>query len=264
MEIRQINFDVARGGVQHRLNVCVGDTLSRTVIARFHSGGEPVSVTSAYIRAIRPDGVQIYATCAVENNSVTYTFTTTDLSCGGELICEFDLHSGESVMTSPRFIVVCADKLYSGEGIVGSNEYEAYISALLKLENLRASAVSGTEASASATVTDSAVQLDFVLPKGDKGEKGDTGARGEKGDKGDTGAQGIQGIKGDKGDKGDPGEQGIQGIKGDKGDPGEQGEKGVTEFATFEIVDGELYAITTDDLHTAFSLNNGHLEVTIE
>ena len=43
-----------------------------------------------------------------------------------------------------------------------------------------------------------------------------------------------------------------------------RGENGVTEFATFEIVDGELYAITTDDLHTAFSLNNGHLEVTIE
>ena len=148
MEIRQINFDVARGGVQHRLYVCVGDTLSRTVVARFHSGGNPVSVTAAYIRAIRPDGVQIYAECAVEGGAVTYTFTTTDLSCGGELMCEFDLHNGESVMTSPRFTVVCSDKLYSGDGIEGSNEYEAYIAALLKLENLTVTAEKGTDASA--------------------------------------------------------------------------------------------------------------------
>ena len=179
MEIRQINFDVSRGGVQHRLYVCVGDTLSRTVVARFRSGSDPVPVTAAYIRAIRSDGVQIYAECAVEDGAVTYTFTTTDLSCGGELMCEFDLHNGESVMTSPRFAVVCADKLYSGDGIEGSNEYAAYIAALMKLENLSADAVSGEDASAEATVTDSAVQLHFVLPKGDKGDPGEASVTAE-------------------------------------------------------------------------------------
>ena len=61
MENRQLNFDVARGGVQHRLSVCVGDTKSRTVTARFFSGSEPVPLTAAYLRGLRADGEQIYA-----------------------------------------------------------------------------------------------------------------------------------------------------------------------------------------------------------
>lgn len=238
MENRQLNFDVARGGVQHRLSVCVGDTKSRTVTARFFSGSEPVTLTAAYLRGLRADGEQIYAACTVVDGAATYTFTTSDLSVGGTLMCEFDLHNGDAVMTSPRFVVLCGKPLYTGEGAEGSNEYAAYIAALLKLENLTVTAETGEAAAATATVGDTSVQLHFVLPKGDKGEKGDkgdTGAqgiqgeKGDKGDKGDTGAQGIQGEKGDKGDKGDTGAQGIQGEKGDKGldgAPGAKGEKG--------------------------------------
>ena len=208
MEIRQLNFDVSKGGVQHRLSVCVGDTLSRTVVARFFSGGEPVPITAAYLRGRRPDGGDIYGTCTVDSNAAAYTFASTDLSAGGVLMCEFDLHNGESVMTSPKFAVVVAGKIYSGEGVEGSNEYEAYISALLKLENLTATAESGDAASATATVSDSAVQLHFVLPKGDKGDKG------AKGDTGDPGAKGDMGDKGDKGDKGDPGADGYTPVRG--------------------------------------------------
>lgn len=178
MEIRQLNFDVSRDGVQHRLSVVTGDTLSRTVVARFFSGSAPIPLTAAYLRGLRPDGGEILAECEVEDNAAAYTFTTTDLSCLGQLQCEFDLHSGDAVMTSPRFAVMVSNKLYSGDGVEGSDEYEAYVSALLKLENITATAESGDTASASATVTDSAVELHFVLPKGDKGDKGDAGADG--------------------------------------------------------------------------------------
>ena len=195
METKQLNFDVSRGGVQHRLYVRVGDTRSRTVTARFYSGREPVHITSAYIRALRADGAQIYAACSVEDDTLTYTFQTTDFAAKGELLCEFDLHCGESVMTSPQFSVMCADLLYTGEGAEGSSEYQAYIAALMKLENMTASAVKGTNAGVNVTVGEAAIALAFTLPKGDKG---DTGAQGAKGDKGDTGAQGEKGDKGDK------------------------------------------------------------------
>ncbi len=220
MENRQLNFDVARGGVQHRLSVCVGDTKSRTVTARFFSGSEPVPLTAAYLRGLRADGVQIYAACMVVDGAATYTFATSDLSVGGTLMCEFDLHNGDAVMTSPRFAVLCGNPLYTGEGAEGSDEYAAYIAALLKLENLTVTAETGDAAKATATVGDTAVQLHFVLPKGDKGDPGADGAPGAKGDKGEPGA------KGDKGDKGDAGAPGVPGKDGENGLPGEKGEKG--------------------------------------
>ena len=231
LENRQLNFDVARGGVQHHLSVCVGDTKSRTVTARFFSGSEPVPLTAAYLRGLRADGEQIYAACTVDDGAATYTFTTSDLSVGGTLMCEFDLHNGDAVMTSPRFVVLCGKPLYTGEGAEGSNEYAAYIAALLKLENLTVTAETGEAASATATVGDTAVQLHFVLPKGDKGDKGEKGDTGAKGDKGDTGAAftydmftaaQLEALK----VKGDPGADGAPGAKGDKGEPGAKGDKG--------------------------------------
>ena len=170
MENRQLNFDVSRGGIQHRLFVRVGDARSRTVTARMYSGSEAIPITAANIRALRPDGTQIYSPCTVQDGEVVYTFATEDLACGGELQCEFDLHNGESVMTSPRFIVVCEKLLYTGEGIETSDEYQAYIAALLKLENLSVDAVGGAEASVTKEVTETGIALHFTLPKGDKGE----------------------------------------------------------------------------------------------
>ena len=211
METKKLNFDVSRGGVQHRLYVRVGDTRSRTVQARFYSGREPLHITSAYLRALRADGGQIYAACGVSEDTLTYTFQTTDFAAGGELLCEFDLHSGERVMTSPQFSVICADLLYSGEGVEGSSEYQAYIAALMKLENMTASANVGTNAGVSVSVGETAVHLDFTLPKGDKGEKGEPGAKGE------------QGLAGEKGERGEPGEKGEKGEKGDAGAAGEPG-----------------------------------------
>lgn len=209
METKQLNFDVSRGGVQHRLYVRVGDTRSRTVRARFYSGREPVHITSAYIRALRADGAQIYAPCAVEADAASYTFATTDLASCGELLCEFDLHSGERVMTSPQFSVSCAELLYSGEGAAGSDEYAAYIAALLKLENLSVSATGGESAAVQKSETDSAIHFSFTLPKGDTGATGEKGEKGDKGDKGDTGEKGDKGDQGDKGETGDKGDDGI-------------------------------------------------------
>ena len=267
MENRQLNFDVARGGVQHRLSVCVGDTKSRTVTARFFSGSEPVPLTAAYLRGLRADGKQIYAACTVEDGAATYTFTTSDLSVGGTLMCEFDLHNGDAVMTSPRFAVLCGKPVYTGEGAEGSNEYAAYIAALLKLENLTVTAEAGDTAAATVTVGDTAVQLHFVLPKGEDGYTPERGvdywtqedknainndltdfvnsanvsiqyavktaaaAKAEANAATDAANAAIADLqaKADAGDfNGAKGDKGEKGDKGDKGDKGEQGAPGYT------------------------------------
>ena len=65
-----------------------------------------------------------------------------------------------------------------------------------------------TGESASAAITRSAtgaLQLNLVLPRGERGERGERGAQGLKGDPGERGAQGP---------KGDPGERGAQGPAG--------------------------------------------------
>ncbi len=172
MEKRKLNFDVSRGGIQHRLLVRVGDARSRTVTARFYSGSAAIPVTAAYLRALRKDGLQLYNACTVADNAVTYTFTSEDLGEAGELVCEFDLHHGESVMTSPRFIVLCEDLLYSGEGVESSEAYAAYVAALLKLENLTADAVSGEEMAVETEVTESAIRLHFTIPQVNTGDGG--------------------------------------------------------------------------------------------
>ena len=268
MENRQLNFDVARGGVQHRLSVCVGDTKSRTVTARFFSGSEPVPLTSAYLRGLRADGEQIYAACAVEGGAATYTFATSDLSVGGTLMCEFDLHNGDAVMTSPRFVVLCGKPLYTGEGAEGSNEYAAYIAALLKLENLTVTAETGAAAAATATVGDTAVQLHFVLPKGDTGAQGEKGADGAPGAPGKDGAPGAPGADGrtpvitatktgkvttiksdgeeiatvNDGEDGAPGKDGADGKPGEKGDKGDTGDPG-SDYVLTDADKSEIAAL---------------------
>lgn len=194
METRQLNFDVARGGVQHRLFVRVGDLGSRTVESKFHSGGEPVKVTAAEIRILRPDGTEILAACDVNDNVVSYTFTggedtvegetvkVCDLANDGEYSCEYILHDGGSVMTSPQFIVYATDVLFDGDRAESSDSYKAYLAALAKLQegNFTVSATNGDTASASVVIGTETIRIKFVIPRGEPG------ADGKDGDKGDA------------------------------------------------------------------------------
>lgn len=87
--------------------------------------------------------------------------------------------------------------------------------------------------------TESAVVLDFTIPKGDKGDQGETGGKGE------TGETGSKGEKGDTGDKGETGSKGDQGVQGERGTDGTDGE-------SFTWM-GEYSASTTYDPRQAVS-----------
>ena len=232
MEKRQLNFDVARGGIQHRLFIRVGDTNSRTIVARMYSGGEAIPFVSAQLRLLLADGTERMGYCDVKDNAATYTLTTGDTAVGGEIICEYILESNnngeKAVMTSPRFVVVCEPIIYDGEGIPGTNEYEAYITALLKIQNLTATVEPGDEAKVEVGENENGgIHLQFTLAKGadgitftpnvdDEGNlswsnsgdlpnpppvniKGEKGADGEIGPMGPTGPSGPQGPKGEDG-----------------------------------------------------------------
>lgn len=92
----------------------------------------------------------------------------------------------------------------------------------------------GTNASVTNSGTESALVLDFTIPKGatgaqgPKGETGETGAQGPQGEKGDTGATGPQGPKGDAFTYDDFTAEQLEALKGPKGDTGATGETGAT------------------------------------
>lgn len=163
----KINFDVSRGGIQHRIYVRCGDINSRTVTAYFYSGGMQIGFTSASLRSVNANGERFLSPCKVEGDAATYTFSTAELA-SGELVCEFVLRDGDAMLTSPRFSVICEELLYDGEGAVASSEYAEYIAALAKLENLTVSATDGEEASAVATVFDSGIDIALTIPRGKK------------------------------------------------------------------------------------------------
>ena len=69
----------------------------------------------------------------------------------------------------------------------------------------------GTNASATASVSGSAINFEFTIPRGN------TGAQGPKGDKGETGARGPQGPQGQRGATGATGPRGPEGPQGPQG-----------------------------------------------
>jgi hypothetical protein len=198
MDTRQLNFDVTRGGIQHRLFVRVGDANSRTIVARMYSGGEAIAFSSAQIRLLHADGTEFLGECVVDDNSATYTLTTEDIGNGGEILAEFIISiSDKEYMTSPKFAITCEPLLYDGEGITGTNEYQAYITALAKIDNLSASVITAPEATVEVGMNaNGGIHLSFALPKGD------TGPQGPQGPQGNDGPQGPQGVPGNKGQDG--------------------------------------------------------------
>lgn len=197
MEIRQLNFDVAKGGIQHRLFVRAGDIKSRTVKATFHSGGERIPFSSAYLRMITADGAEKFNECAVSDGDLSYTFKSEELA-PGEAVCEFVLISSDGgEMTSPKFTVVSEALLYNGEGAESSDEYAAYIAALMKIDNLTASVVGGDVPTVDVSENEGGgIHLAFALPRGEKGEDGKDGTDGKNGADGKDGKDGIDGKDG--------------------------------------------------------------------
>lgn len=82
--------------------------------------------------------------------------------------------------------------------------------------------------------TETAVKLNFVIPRGQTGPKGESGPQGPQGETGLQGQQGATGPQGEKGDKGDPfiyadfTEAQLAALKGEKGDKGDTGATGAT------------------------------------
>lgn len=246
MEQKQFNFDVSRGGVQHRLPVRQGDTKSRTVMAKFFSGDTQIEFSSAYIRALRPSGAQLYAPCEVRDNEALYTLTSEDLSEGGVFECEFELHNGEQILTSPKFLVDCTALLYDGKGVESSDSYKAYQAALLKLENMKVSAVSGDETGVEVKTTDTEISMAFTLRDGKDGVIIDSVTyRGRNTD--DTAnVYAVKVVKSDGTLFKSFDFEAKDGKKGDKGDKGDTPVKGVDYFTDEDL--SNKHIMTEDDI----------------
>ena len=197
-----------------------------------------------------PSGVTAYpvATVAVENDTLIWTVTSSDVVSEGQGRCELIVRDGDTIAKSIIYMTQVLPALdAAGEAPEPWESWQEQmigIAADIDASADRAEAASHAvqdmdatattlEPGADATVTKStdpatgAVTLAFGIPtgpRGPQGERGETGATGAtgatgpagpKGDKGDTGATGAQGPKGDTGATGATGATGPQGPKGD-------------------------------------------------
>lgn len=218
----RIKLDLMKAGLQGQVIVKKADSDSRKINIFLSSAAGPYNmkdITSAILRAEKPDGKVMFNSCTVCEDRLEYIITTQTIAATGTVTCEITLMSNSGqILVTPRFEIIVADVIYSDSEIESTNEYTALEEAIKKASALK----DGTTFTPS--VSDEGV-LSWTNADGKdnpatvniKGPKGDSGAKGDKGDKGDTGAAGPQGLKGDKGDTG---AAGPQGEKGDKGDPG--------------------------------------------
>lgn len=257
-EIRhQFALDIKRDGIQKIVHMRQGDTKSQRIVVQFFSGSlayDMAGVTSATLRAKKPDGNILFNSCVLTDQGVEYLVTSQTIAAVGDVECLITFYglSGE-VLGTPRFLIEVEEAIYSDSEVESTNEFTALQTAMVDKAEIEAyeqsAATSRDDAATSAAAarrseTQAAAALQELKDKiaaGDfKGEKGDVGPQGPEGPTGPQGTPGEQGIKGDKGERGEtgpigpqgeqgpPGETGPAGADGAQGPVGPQGEQGET------------------------------------
>ena len=226
----RISLDVHEINAQVTLHVKKGDTASREILTTLTENGKPYQITgdcAAVFTAKKPDGNLIYNACVIQGNVIEYAMTAQTTAAAGEMLCELRLYGADSALiTSPQFIVIIDDTVYSdGDVVESSNEF----SALTALVNETKTVKSEIEAA-----LENGELKGETGPQGPKGDTGETGPQGPKGDTGETGPQGPKGDTGATGPQGPKGDTGETGATGPKGDPGVS--------ARFEIVGADALA----------------------
>lgn len=235
-----IRLDVQKNGVQGSVRSYTGETGSRSISVFLTDGGKYFdigTISSAALRALKPDGTYIYNACIKEGDRIVCYLTSQCVAAEGEVEAQLELNGANyERLYAPRFKIIVEAELYSDDVVESSDEFSELQEAMNAMDNM----ITG------ANLSDgnlwftrynglNPLNVGSVIgpqgaqgPKGDKGDTGPQGPQGQQGPKGDKGDTGPKGDKGDKGDTGPQGPQGIQGPKGDQGDTGPQGPKGDT------------------------------------
>lgn len=189
----RIKLDLMKAGLQGQVIVKKADSDSRKINIFLSSAAGPYNmkdITSAILRAEKPDGKVMFNSCTVCEDRLEYIITTQTIAATGTVTCEITLMSSTGqVLVTPQFEIIVADIIYSDTEIESTNEYTALEEAIKKAAALK----DGTTFTPS--VSDEGV-LSWSNSDGKenpaavniKGPKGDPGAKGDKGKPGKDGA----------------------------------------------------------------------------
>lgn len=218
-----IRLDVQKNGVQASVRAYTGETGSRSISVFLTDGGKYFdisTISSATLRAIKPDGTYIYNACIKEGDRIVCYLTSQCVAAEGEMEAQLELNGANyERLYAPRFKIIVEAQLYSDTVVESTDEFTQLQEAMTAMDNM----ITGANLSEGNLWL---TRYNGQNPLNVGNVIGPQGAQGPKGDKGDTGPQGPQGIQGPKGEKGDTGAQGEKGEKGDRGEQGPQGEKG--------------------------------------
>lgn len=155
-----LSLDIHESSAQAALRVKKGDTARRLLIT-LTENGKPYEITKdckAVFTARKPDGNLLYNACTVQGNRIIYALTAQTAAAAGEVCCELRLYGADSALiTSPRFLLLVDDTVYSdGELVESSSEFSALTELLDAVETLK-------------------TELEQALENGDfKGDTGET------------------------------------------------------------------------------------------
>lgn len=151
---------------------------------------------SVFIYVKKPDGTKVYADCTVDGNQIQIDFTQQMLLVPGTLEVELQMidSSGDNI-TTPIFLIQNQRSNIDYKGITSSDEFQALVTALAEVEELKKNGLKGDPGEA-ATITVGKVTasepgsdpkvnnsgteqnavLDFVIPRGIQGPQGPPGS----------------------------------------------------------------------------------------
>ena len=111
----------------HQAQVSVSATLNdtaRRLCIGFTDGRKPYTIAdgcTAAFAAKKPDGLAIFNSCTIENNTIIYEFTPQTTNVIGTYECEIRLYNEDGLqLTSPRFLLVVDAQAVDDDDIIDS------------------------------------------------------------------------------------------------------------------------------------------------
>ena len=201
----RIKLDLMKAGLQGQVIVKKADSDSRKINIFLSSAAGPYNmkdITSAILRAEKPDGKVMFNSCTVCEDRLEYIITTQTIAATGTVTCEITLMSSTGqVLVTPQFEIIVADIIYSDTEIESTNEYTALEEAIKKAAALKDGTTFTPSVSDEGVLSwsnsdgkDNPAAVNIKGPKGDPGDKGDKGDPGKNGADGSTGAAGADGV----------------------------------------------------------------------
>ena len=203
----RIKLDLMKAGLQGQVIVKKADSDSRKINIFLSSAAGPYNmkdITSAILRAEKPDGKVMFNSCTVCEDRLEYIITTQTIAATGTVTCEITLMSSSGqVLVTPKFEIIVADIIYSDTEIESTNEYTALEEAIKKAAALKDGTTFTPSVSDEGVLSwsnsDGKENPAAVNIKGSKGDKGDPGKDGVDGTPGAAGADGVTPHIGDNG-----------------------------------------------------------------